>query len=122
MPSLRAQTECTLQTDAELRSGMLELEVVWVADNAVHRQSMSLPEGSTLAQALEQARSLVPREIFESSAVAVFGRRRPLEERVYDGDRIELLGPLTVDPKQARRHRVDRQRETQSRNRWNPDR
>lgn len=122
MPSLRAQTDCTLQSAAELRSDMLELEIAWVADNAVHQQRMSLPEGSTLAQALEQARSLVPRGILESSSVAVFGRRRPLEEQVYDGDRIELLGPLTVDPKQARRHRVDRQRATQSRNRWNPDR
>ncbi|MFZ9679051.1 MAG: RnfH family protein [Quisquiliibacterium sp.] len=111
-----------MQSAAELRSDMLELEIAWVADNAVHQQRMSLPEGSTLAQALEQARSLVPRGILESSSVAVFGRRRPLEEQVYDGDRIELLGPLTVDPKQARRHRVDRQRATQSRNRWNPDR
>jgi len=101
---------------------MIRVELAWVADNAVQMHAISLPAGSTLAQALEHANAWIPRQVLANCSVAVFGRRRPLDELVYDGDRIELLGPLTVDPKQARRHRVDRQRATQARDRWNPDR
>jgi putative ubiquitin-RnfH superfamily antitoxin RatB of RatAB toxin-antitoxin module len=101
---------------------MLQIEIAWATDTAVQVRVFTLPAASTLAQALERASTLVPQEVLEHSAVAVFGRRRQLDEPVYDGDRIELLGPLTVDPKQARRRRVDRQRAEQARDRWNPDR
>ena len=39
---------------------------------------------------------------------AVFGRRVEPEETVSEGDRIEVLRPLVVDPREARRLRADR--------------
>ena len=39
---------------------------------------------------------------------AVFGRRVELTDSVSNGDRIEVLRPLEVDPKEARRLRAHR--------------
>jgi putative ubiquitin-RnfH superfamily antitoxin RatB of RatAB toxin-antitoxin module len=38
----------------------------------------------------------------------VFGERAAPERLLADGDRVELLGPLLVDPKDARRKRAQR--------------
>lgn len=40
--------------------------------------------------------------------VAIFGRVVAVEERLRDGDRVEILRPLIVDPKQARRQAAAR--------------
>ncbi len=37
---------------------------------------------------------------------AVFGVRLDLHEALQDGDRLELLRPLLIDPKEARRRRA----------------
>ena len=42
-------------------------------------------------------------------AYAVWGRRVELTTPLKDGDRLELLRPLTVDPKEARRLRFNQQ-------------
>lgn len=41
--------------------------------------------------------------------LSVWGRRRPLEHRLRDGDRVEVCRPLQSDPKEARRLRGRRQ-------------
>ena len=41
---------------------------------------------------------------------AVFGRRAEAADPVSDGDRIEVLRPLEIDPKEARRRRARRAR------------
>lgn len=38
----------------------------------------------------------------------VFGERAAPERLLADGDRVELLGPLLIDPKDARRNRAQR--------------
>ncbi len=52
---------------------------------------------------------------------AVFGRRVAADARVRDGDRIELLGPLRVDPKVARMRRVAHKRAASPGGKWNRD-
>lgn len=42
-------------------------------------------------------------------AYAVWGKKVELTKPLKDGDRLELLRPLTVDPKEARRMRFDKQ-------------
>lgn len=39
---------------------------------------------------------------------AVFGERIKADAAVHDGDRLELLRPLQLDPKEARRRRAAR--------------
>lgn len=43
--------------------------------------------------------------------VGVFGRQRKLDSLVHDGDRIEIYRPLTADPKEIRRQRVEKSRQ-----------
>lgn len=37
---------------------------------------------------------------------AIFGRRAPPETPLHDGDRVEILRPLAIDPMEARRLRA----------------
>lgn len=39
---------------------------------------------------------------------AVYGLRAPAAQALRDGDRVELLRPLVLDPKEARRRRAAR--------------
>jgi putative ubiquitin-RnfH superfamily antitoxin RatB of RatAB toxin-antitoxin module len=48
----------------------------------------------------------------ESVGLAVFGLAATISTQLGDGDRIELLRSLQVDPKQARRLRAERRRDT----------
>jgi hypothetical protein len=46
----------------------------------------------------------------------------PPDTPLHDGDRIELLPPLTVDPKVARQRRAEHRRRERGERRWAPDR
>lgn len=107
---------------------MPEVEIAWADGEDVRLASIHADETTTLAQALEAATAagLLPAALLDavrSGAVgtAVYGRARPLGYRLEAGDRIELLGPLTVDPKVARQRRVAHRRAAQGRSKWNPD-
>lgn len=63
---------------------------------------LELPDGATVADAIG-ACGLALDGI---SGQAVFGERVPATHRLGDGERLELLGPLLVDPKEARRRRA----------------
>ncbi len=80
----------------------LEVDVVcaWPRRHALVR--VAVPEGSTVASAV--AMSGLPLE--EIVAYAIFGERVAADVRVRDGDRIELLRRLQLDPKDARRRRA----------------
>jgi hypothetical protein len=73
----------------------------------VQRIALELPEGTTIAQALEHSGLALP----VPPRVGVWGRLRELTETLRDRDRVEVYRPLTVDPKEARRLRYRSQRE-----------
>jgi len=91
-----------------------------VAEGAVRMDALTLPAGTTLAQALAEAvrRRIVAAADIDVQAVAVFGRRRGPHEVLHDGDRIELPGPLSVDPKVARQRRVAHRRAAAPKDKW----
>jgi putative ubiquitin-RnfH superfamily antitoxin RatB of RatAB toxin-antitoxin module len=68
--------------------------------------SVQLPEDAVVADALSAAGldGLLERDM----ALAIFGEIATPQTRLRDGDRIELLRPLQVDPKEARRRRAAR--------------
>jgi putative ubiquitin-RnfH superfamily antitoxin RatB of RatAB toxin-antitoxin module len=110
----------------------LSVEVVWIGAEPPVRVPLALPAGATVADAL--AASGVAARIaaagvgpvgqgpLDDVAVAVFGRRAGPADRLHDGDRIELLPPLTVDPKVARQRRAEHRRRISGERRWAPDR
>lgn len=65
--------------------------------------SLDLPEGASVAEALRSAGWDADAEI---TGYAVFGVISQPDTVLADGDRVELLRPLTLDPKEARRKRA----------------
>ena len=99
---------------------LIDLELVIVRAGGVCRLPMRMPAGATLAAALERAvqGGLVSAEEVLNRSVAVFGRLAAPGQPLADGDRIELLGPLQVDPKVARQRRVAHRRAAAPRDKW----
>ena len=83
-----------------------ELRLVVAVDRAarqVEETHLMLPAGSRLADAL-QAAGCAP-----DSDAGIWGRARPPETLLADGDRVEVYRALRVDPKTARRERFRQQ-------------
>jgi putative ubiquitin-RnfH superfamily antitoxin RatB of RatAB toxin-antitoxin module len=90
---------------------MLRIQVCYARPDSVFVQELSLAPGITVEQAI-RASDLSAQEPdldWKNAKVGVFGKLRPLEAMVRDGDRIEIYRPLTADPKDARRRRVAKQ-------------
>lgn len=110
----------------------LSVEVVWIGVEPPLRRAVAVPPGCTVAGALEASgivaliaasgRVPPPAGPLDGLAVAVFGRACGPDEPLHDGDRIELLPPLTVDPKVARQRRAEHRRRLAGERRWTPDR
>ena len=80
------------------------------APQQVQRELLQLPVGSTALQALRAsglAQALDP-SVLDGLALALWGRACAPGTVLRDGDRLELLRPLVVDPKEARRLRYRR--------------
>lgn len=65
---------------------------------------VELPVGATVAEAITAA-GIATTGI---AGVAIFGERAHAQQALRAGDRVELLEPLQVDPKNARRERARR--------------
>lgn len=80
----------------------MKVEVIAAWPRRHHSVEVELAEGATVADALQAAAF----DLAEVSGYAVFGVRADLDARLRDGDRVELLRPLLMDPKEARRLRA----------------
>jgi uncharacterized protein len=69
--------------------------------------SLSLPLGSSVRDALQQA---CPDLMLDGLAVGVWGKLREPGDLLRDRDRVEIYRPLQVDPKEARRQRYQSHR------------
>lgn len=84
----------------------IEVELAWSPRaGEVQRRALRLPQGATIADAVAQSAIDIPADW----AYGVWGRLREASHILCDGDRLELLRPLAVDPKEARRRRGARQ-------------
>jgi putative ubiquitin-RnfH superfamily antitoxin RatB of RatAB toxin-antitoxin module len=87
---------------AEAMAASIRVELAFsLRPGEVQRLALTLPEGTTIALALELSGLALPADI----RVGVWGRLRELTDTLRDRDRVELYRPLTVDPKEARRLR-----------------
>ena len=90
----------------------ISVDVVYSPEpRSVHHQSVQLPAGCQLAQALPAiAQALgIPLATLTALEVGIWGLRCPKDRVPVTGDRIEFYRPLRVDPKVARRERFVRQ-------------
>lgn len=91
--------------------GMLHITVVvCAAPRSAVEWALQLPQGATVADALNMCAALQPLAAeVTSSAVGVWGRQVAPDCMLASGDRVEVYRPLKVDPKVARRERFARQ-------------
>lgn len=74
---------------------------------------LSLPAGATIREAIEASELLqqFPELDPGSTKLGIFGKLRPADTVLRDGDRVEIYRPLQADPKETRRRRAQHRRE-----------
>ena len=86
----------------------LTIEVVYALPELQTLLTVTLPAGSTVAQAIEQSGVLArhPELDLSQHKVGVFAKVASLETLLRDHDRVEIYRPLLADPKEVRRRRA----------------
>ena len=80
----------------------MKVEVVRAWPRRYDSRQVALADGATVAEAI----ALSGIDCGGVAGLAVFGERVEPTHRLREGDRVELLGPLQADPKEARRRRA----------------
>ena len=86
---------------------LLRVEVAYAEPARQFLRALELPRGSTVADAI--AASNVARECAIDAHVldvSIWSKGVDRLATLHDGDRVELLRPLKIDPKDARRKRA----------------
>ena len=89
----------------------MNIEVCHVDPSGATRIVITLAEGATLADAIDRSR-IIERLSLDRASISfgIFGKRAGLNAHLLDGDRVEIYRPLIVDPKEARRRRVEKKK------------
>ena len=84
----------------------LHFEIVYVCAEGCFRRTLSMGAGTTLSDAVKHARQVCndfPDEAWTHEEFAIYGKRvEDLSRLIADGDRIEILRALRIDPSLAR--------------------
>jgi uncharacterized protein len=93
-----------------MASAEIHVELVYCPrPGEVDRVALTLPAGSTLADAVRASGVLVRHAlVLDAVSAGVWSKARPLDSPLREHDRVELYRPLRVDPKEARRQRYKR--------------
>ena len=90
----------------------LRVRVVYALPDQQVSVELEVPPGTTAADAVTRSKLLekFPEAAARPLACAVFGRAVPVTYELREGDRVEILRPLLIDPKQSRREAAERSR------------
>jgi uncharacterized protein len=83
----------------------MKVEVVRAWPRRHQAVLVELPEGARLADAVAASGFS---DLSQETAYAIFGVVAAADAPLREGDRVELLRPLQMDPKEARRRRARR--------------
>ncbi len=85
----------------------MKVEVVRAWPGRYEMVELDVPPGARIADALrESGMGSGDGLTDDTTAVAVFGVVSSPQAELREGDRVEVLRPLLIDPKQARRRRA----------------
>ncbi|HEX2493088.1 MAG TPA: RnfH family protein [Steroidobacter sp.] len=86
------------------------IQVVYALPDRQEIVDVPAKAGMTIAAAVEQSGLLVrfPDIARRPLVCAIYGRLAPLTAEVAAGDRVEILRPLAMDPKESRRRAAAR--------------
>lgn len=98
MPSSIARASC-------MASDAISISVVYALPDRQEVVALTVPQGSTVGEAVEL--SGLARKLPEIAAhplnCAIYGRVVEPTQKLRAGDRVEILRPLLIDPKEHRR-------------------
>lgn len=106
-----ASADTTADSVSAAAPGTIGVELAWsLAAGHTQLVRLRLPAGATARATLLAAgvAAAIPPEVLDTLALGRWGRVIDLDHPLADGDRLELLRPLRVDPKEARRLRYQR--------------
>jgi putative ubiquitin-RnfH superfamily antitoxin RatB of RatAB toxin-antitoxin module len=83
----------------------MQVEVVFALPERQVLQSLELPAGSTVADAIRRSRLVLefPEVDFDHLQAGVWGKPVERDRVLLDGDRVEFYRALMMDPREARR-------------------
>lgn len=90
----------------------IAVSVVYADPTRAFLVDIALPLGATVADAIAASgiREQRPEVVISAERLAIFARKASPDAVLRDGDRVEILRPLKMDPKDARRQRAGRMR------------
>ena len=93
-------------------SQSLRVEVAFALPTEQVLLTVDVPAGATVETAIRASGVLerVPAIDLGVYRVGIFGKLARLDAPLREGDRVEIYRPLTVDPTEARRRRVEERR------------
>ena len=87
----------------------MNVAVAYVGAEGTLVVTVSVPQGASVGDAIAASRIVERLQLVEAAlSCAIHGQRADYATSLRPGDRVELLRPLKVDPKQARRARAAR--------------
>jgi len=89
-----------------MNSAKISIEVVYAPRLRQIVRRLSLPAGSSVADALRASGLLGEFPEIESTRVGIYGEVVSPDTRLRDRDRVEIYRPLQADPKEIRRTRA----------------
>jgi putative ubiquitin-RnfH superfamily antitoxin RatB of RatAB toxin-antitoxin module len=98
----------------------LRIRVVVALPGHQEVADLELPQGATVADALAAARIAERHPELAHAPAGIWSRRVAREERLRDGDRIEVYRELRADAKAQRRERARRVKPSSPRSRSGP--
>ncbi|HET7161100.1 MAG TPA: RnfH family protein [Rhodanobacteraceae bacterium] len=87
---------------------VVRVSLVYAEPERVFSVTLELPDGATVADAIDRSGIQTARPDIDIRAdrVGIFSRKATRASRLRDGDRVEIYRPLKIDPKEARRRRA----------------
>ena len=87
---------------------LIRIRVCYALPEQAFVHDVSLPVGATLQQAVEASGLLqrYPGIDLGQHKLGVFGKVKPSDATLRDGDRVEVYRPLQADPMETRRRRA----------------
>jgi len=88
----------------------IQIEVAFAAPDKQSILKVSVVEGVSVYDGAVQSGidKLYPEIDFDSADMGIFGKtvKKPKDQALREGDRVEIYRPLLIDPKQARLNRA----------------
>ena len=87
----------------------IRVSVAYVGPEEEFFRAIDVPADSSVGEAVRRSGVLeaCPEIDLDSHKLGIFGKLAKAEQRLAEGDRVEIYRPLIADPKEARKRRAE---------------